>query len=226
MVDDDAPADEADGALADESQPDETEVDESEVDESEVGEERAERREPRTVPAGLFVVAVLVAGLLGVLAVIALSVDGDDGDDSTDSVRAVAGQYAERFLALDHADYDGWLEDMNSIGTAGFGESLGRNEAAIRTLLQETQVSWEGNAIDVFVSSGDDSVGAVVLYDLRVTDADGTRTIPDQYLRLDLVRSTSGWLIERAVSITADGSALAPGTSSGAPSSTTSEPTG
>lgn len=169
-------------------------------------------REPRTVPAGLFVLAVLVAGVLGIFAIIALGVD--DSDDGTDAgpARTAAGDYAERFLALSHDSFDAWLEDMRSIGTAGFAESVGRRERELRTLLSENQVSWQGSAIDVFLTDESDGlVSAVVLYDLDVTDQEGTRVIPDQYLRVDLVEGRDGWLVERVLSITSDASALVSG---------------
>lgn len=168
----------------------------------------------RTVPVGVFVLAVLVAGILGVLAVVALSLDrgGDDGGDDA-AARSAAGQYAERFLALSNDGFDAWLEDMRSIGTAGFGESVGRREAELRTLVGETDVTWQGTAVDVFTTARDDGVvSAMVLYDLQVTDTEGTRTIPDQYLRMDLVEATDGWLIERVISITGGSSVIGGGT--------------
>lgn len=186
-------------------------------------------RSPRTVPVGMFVLAVLVAGILGLLAVVALSVDVDDGG-SGGAARSAAGEYTERFLALSHDGYDEWLGDMRSIGTAGFAESVGRREDELRTLLTQTQVTWQGTAVDVFTTSESDGVvSAMVLYDLVVTDAEGTRTIPDQYLRMDLVEGKDGWLVERVLSITGDAGGIGPGVGSAptpSPDSTTTSAPG
>lgn len=184
-----------------ENEPDETVEDVSEV------------RSPRTVPIGVFVLAVLVAGILAVLAIVALVVPDDgDGSSGDSGAATAAGQYAERFLALSYDDYDAWLEDMSEIGTAGFAESIGQNADALRTLLTQAEVSWQGTAVDVFVSeSSGDVVSTVVLYDLVVTDPSGTRTIADQYLRVDLVQGSDGWLVERVLSITSDASAVIAG---------------
>lgn len=197
-------------------------------------DERAESgrsSNPRTVPVGVFVLAVLVAGILGLLAVVALSFDRGGDDDSTDAARSAAGEYAELFLALSHDSYDEWLEDMRSIGTAGFAESVGRREDELRTLLTQAQVTWHGTAVEVFTTSESQGiVSAMVLYDLQVTDQQGPRTIPDQFLRMDLVEGKDGWLVERVLSIPGGSSGLGPGvdpgTVPGAETTTTSLPDG
>lgn len=178
-------------------------------------------RSPKTVPVGVFVLAVVVAGILGVLAVVALMVSNEDvASDGQSGARAAAGDYAERFLALSYDDYDGWLQDMETIGTAGFAESIERREDELRTLMTQAQVTWQGTAVDVFATDGTDGiVSAVVLYDLTVTDPSGTRTIPDQYLRVDLVEGRDGWLVERVLSITSDASAVVAGATPPPPSS-------
>lgn len=175
------------------------------------------RRGPgRSVPLTAFVGAVFVAGLLGLLAVVALVVGGSDDADPSQA-RAVAGEYTERFLDLAHDDFDGWLQDMRSIGTAGFGESVGEREGELRALLLQTQVTWNGTVVDVFIAEeGDGVASAVVLFDLLVTDRDGPRTLPDQYLRMDLVEGSESWLVERVISITGGGTTI------GVPTATTS----
>lgn len=165
------------------------------------------RRERRTVPAGAFVIAVLVAVALGVLAVYALASGGgrEAGDDHQD-VRLAAGRFAERFLTFQHDELDAWKQDVLSLTTSGFAEEVEEVESGLRTLIAESELDAVTQVTDVFVGEVDrGAVEAVVVYDRELRGGGPVRTESDRYLQVAMVRIDGEWLVDNVVDLASAG---------------------
>lgn len=164
-------------------------------------------RERRTVPAGAFVIAVLVAGALAVLAAFALATDdGGDGGSGDQEVRLAAGRFAERFLTFDHGDLDGWKDDVLELSTGGFAEEVEEVESGLRTLIAESELDAVTQVTDVFVGEVDrGAVGVVVVYDRELRGGEQGRTESDRYLQLSMVRIDGDWLVDNVLDIASAG---------------------
>lgn len=189
------------------------------------------RRAPRhrTVPAGAFVVAVMVAVVLGVLAVVALAGGADGGgvDDADTEVRLAAGRFAERFLTFRHDALDEWERDVLALSTRGFAEEVEEVESSLRALIGEEELDATTRVTDVFVGEEErGAVGVVVVYDRTVASSDGDRTETDRYAQLSLVRIDGEWLVDNVVDIASAGDlgAAAPAAPAGGGDGTTEGP--
>lgn len=164
----------------------------------------------RTVPAGAFVAAVLVAGVLGVLAVFALAAGGssDGGDDDDQAVRLAAGRFSERFLTFEHDELDAWKDDVLALSTAGFAEEVEEVESGLRTLIAESELDAVTQVTDVFVGEVErGAVEVVVVYDRELRGGGPARTESDRYLQLAMVRIDGEWLVDNVVDIASAGDA-------------------
>lgn len=164
-------------------------------------------RERRTVPAGAFFVAVLVAGALGVLAVFALASGGgtDSGADDQ-GVRLAAGRFSERFLTFDYDQLDAWKQDVLSLTTSGFAEEVEEVESGLRTLIAESELDAVTQVTDIFVGEIDrGAVEVVVVYDRELRGGARSRTESDRYLQLAMVRVDGEWLVDNVVDIASAG---------------------
>jgi len=166
-------------------------------------------RERRTVPAGAFVIAVLVAGALAVLAVFALaSGDGTDGGGGGEDqeVRLASGRFAERFLTFEHDQLDTWKEDVLALSTGGFAEEVEEVESGLRTLIAESELDAVTQVTDIFVGEVErGGVEVVVVYDRELRGGEQGRTESDRYLQLAMVRVDGEWLVDNVLDIASAG---------------------
>lgn len=162
----------------------------------------APTRPGRTVPAGAFVIAVMVAMALGVLAVVALAAGGDDGAGSSDrEVRLAAGRFAERFLTFEHDAIDEWKDGVLALSTGGFAEEVEEVEAGLRTLIAESELDATGQVTDIFVGEEErGGVEVVVVYDRDLTGG-VDRTETDRYLQLAMLRIDGEWRVDNVLDI-------------------------
>lgn len=193
-------------------------------------------RPPRTVPAGAFVVAVMVAAALGILVVVALAIDGGagTGDGDLDDVRAAAGRFAERFLTFEHDAIDEWKADVLDASTGGFAEEVDDVEAGLRRLISEAELDASAEVTDIYVGDIDrGTVSVVLLYDREVRGTSGPRREVDRYMQLTLIEVDGEWLVDEVIDIATAGGLGSEGPADPAPSTSpettaapTSEPAG
>lgn len=164
-------------------------------------------RERRTVPAGAFVIAVLVAGALAVLAAFALASGGTEDHRSEDQeVRLAAGRFAERFLTFDHDELDAWKQDVLELSTAGFAEEVEEVESGLRTLIAESELDAITQVTDIFVGEVErGAVEVVVVYDRELRGGGPGRSESDRYLQLAMIRIDGDWLVDNVLDIASAG---------------------
>lgn len=166
---------------------------------------------PRTVPAGAFVFAVLVAAALGALALAALLIDSDSGDADETAIRLAAGRFTETFLTIGHDDVEGWKDRVLELSTGAFAESVDDVEAGLRQLTAANEIDATAEATEIFVGVVDrGSVDVVVIYDRVVDGADGRRSETDRYLQLSMVRADGLWLVDNVIDIATAGAIGSP----------------
>lgn len=187
-------------------------------------------RERRTVPAGAFVIAVLVAGALAVLAVFALAAGdgtGDGGGGREDQeVRLASGRFAERFLTFEHDQLDAWKEDVLALSTGGFAEEVEEVESGLRTLIAESELDAVTQVTDIFVGEVErGGVEVVVVYDRELRGGEQGRTESDRYLQLAMVRVDGEWLVDNVLDIASAGDLAGSVPPAGAAPETTAPPT-
>lgn len=202
-----------------------------------VGEPRpaAPSRERRTVPAGAFIIAVMVAMALGVLALVALTMGDGSGDDDGDrEVRLAAGRFAEQFLSFEHDALDEWKDGVLALTTSGFAEEVEEVESGLRTLISESELDAVTQVTDIFVGEEErGSVDVVIIYDRDIRGGDTERSEADRYLQLSMVRIEGDWLVDNVLDIATaggvdgpvEGPAEAPVEGDEAPASTASTTT-
>lgn len=173
----------------------------------EAGSRTPPRREPRTVPAGAFVIAVLVAGALAVLAAFAIASGGADGDRGEDrEVRLAAGRFAERFLTFEHDELDAWKDDVLALATGGFAGEVEEVESGLRTLIAESELDAVTQVTDIFVGEVErGAVEVVIVYDRELRGGGQGRTESDRYLQLAMVRIDGEWLVDNVLDIASAG---------------------
>lgn len=164
------------------------------------GEGPADRTR-RTVPAGAFVLAVMVAAALGILAVAALSSDGDGPAD--EELRLAAGRFTEQFLTYDGGDFDVWRAEVLELTTGGFAEEFEEAERGLRVFFEEGARDAVAEVSDVFVGQEDrGAVEVVVVYDREVSGGqDDGYAESDRYLQLSLLRIDGEWLVDDVIDI-------------------------
>ena len=180
-------------------------------------------RTRRTVPAGAFVVAVMVAAALAILAAVALASGGDDGDgaSSDQEVRLAAGRFTEQFLTYDGGDFEAWKAEVLELSTGGFAEEFEEAERGLRVFFEEGARDAVAEVSDVFVGQEDrGAVEVVVVYDRDVSGGEEEPyTESDRYLQLSLLRIDGAWLVDNVTDVaTADDLA---GTAPATPTTTT-----
>ena len=163
--------------------------------------------ERRMVPAGAFIIAVLVAGALAVLAVFALaSSDGGNGGGEDQEVRLSAGRFAERFLTFEHDQLDAWKDDVLDLSTGGFAEEVEEVESGLRTLIAESELDAITQVTDIFVGEVErGGAEVVVVYDRELRGDGQGRTESDRYLQLAMVRIDGAWLVDNVLDIASAG---------------------
>lgn len=181
-------------------------------DASDVHAGTAERRSPRTVPLGAFVVAVLVAAALAGLAVFALaSSDGAAGGDEQREVRLAAGRFSERFLTFDHDELDVWKQDVLELATGGFAEEVEEVEDGLRTLIADSELDAVTQVTDIYVGEVErGAVEAVVVYDRDLRGGGPGRSESDRYLQLTMLRIDGAWLVDNVIDVASSGDAEGP----------------
>ncbi len=180
---------------------------------------------PRTVPAGAFIAAVLVAGALGILAVVALAGGGSDGGVEGEDARFAAGRFAERFLSFEHDALDDWKAGVLSLSTGGFSGEVEEVEEGLRRLIGESELDAQTQVTEIFVGDVDNGTASVVLiYDRDITGASGTRSETDRYMQLEMNLVDGEWLVDNVLDVATAGglgdTSESPGTPSDAPTTT------
>ncbi|HEU5082706.1 MAG TPA: hypothetical protein VFU14_05145 [Acidimicrobiales bacterium] len=187
----------------------------------------ADPRPRRTVPAGAFVVALMVAMALGVLAVVALTMDGDGGGDGAADreIRLAAGRFAERFLTFEHDALDEWKDDVLDLSTGGFAEEVEDVESGLRSLIAESELDAVTQVTDIFVGEEErGGVEVVVVYDRDLTGGELARSETDRYVQLALLRIDGEWLVDNVVDIATSGDMGGGGAEPAAPAEGGDEP--
>lgn len=183
-------------------------------------------RTRRTVPAGAFVVAVMVAAALAILAAVALASGGDDGDgaSSDQEVRLAAGRFTEQFLTYDGGDFEAWKAEVLELSTGGFAEEFEEAERGLRVFFEEGARDAVAEVSDVFVGQEDrGAVDVVVIYDREVSGGgEEGYTEADRYLQLSMLRVEGAWLVDDVIDVATAGG---PGGGTGAAAPTTSRTT-
>lgn len=173
---------------------------------SDHGQPPTAAREPRTVPAGAFVAAVLVAGALGILAIVALAGGGAGGDRNADDARFAAGRFAERFLTFEHDALDDWKAGVLSLSTGGFTNEVKEVEEGLRRLIGESELDATTQVTEIFVGDVDNgTVSVVLIYDRDVNGASGTRSETDRYMQLEMNLVDGEWLVDNVLDISTAG---------------------
>ena len=199
------------------------------------GPDAAPERRRRTVPAGAFVVAVMVAAALSILAVVALTTGDDGGDADLEEVRFAAGRFAERFLSFDDEALDDWKADVLALSTGGFAEEVDEVEDGLRRLIAEAELDASAEVTDIFVGDVERGVvEAVVIYNRELRSSTGSRDETERYMQLAMLSVDGEWLVDNVIDIATVGAAPAPSpapsstssTTSSSTSSTTTEPPG
>jgi hypothetical protein len=182
-------------------------------------------RASRTVPAGAFVLAVMVAAALAVLAVVALANGGGSGDRSDRDVRLAAGRFAEQFLTFEHDALDGWKSDVLALSTRGFAQEVEEVESGLRQLIADSELDATTQVTEIFVGEQErGAVEVVVIYDRRLRTGSGERTETDRYLQLGMIRVDGTWLVDNVIDIASAGAldgAVAPSDPADAGATTT-----
>lgn len=162
--------------------------------------------EPRTVPIGMFLAAVLVAAALAILAVVSLT-DGSGGSlDSRDDVRIAAGRFAERFLTFEHDAIDDWKAGVLALSTGGFAGEVEEVEEGLRRLIGESELDAVTQVSEIFLGDVESGTASVVLiYDREVTGTSGTRSEADRYMQLELNLVGGEWLVDNVLDISTAG---------------------
>jgi hypothetical protein len=164
-------------------------------------------RPQRTVPAGAFVVTLMVAAALAVLAVVALATDtsGDTGSSDRD-VRLAAGRFSERFLTFEHDALDDWKEGVLALSTRGFAREVEEVESGLRTLIAESRLDATTQVTDIFVGEEErGAVSVVVIYDRALRGEQVDRTETDRYLQVAMIRVDGSWLVDNVIDIATAG---------------------
>ncbi len=188
--------------------------------------------ERRTVSAGAFVLAVMVAMALAVLAVVGFTMDsgGRTGDQASDQdIRLAAGRFAERFLTFDHDHIDEWKQEVLALSTGGFAKEVADVESGLRRLIADNALDANTQVTDIFVGQPErGAVEVVVIYDRDLSGTAGTRSEDNRYMQLSMVRVDGQWLVDNVIDVASAGDALLPGAGapdSGSASSTTTTST-
>lgn len=183
-------------------------------------------RPRRSVPAGAFVIAVMVAAALGILAVYALVADdGGERDAAADQeVRLAAGRFTEQFLTYAGGDFEAWRADILRLSTGGFAEEFEEAERGLRVFFEEGARDAVAEVSDVFVGQEDrGAVDVVVIYDREVSGGgEEGYTEADRYLQLSMLRVEGAWLVDDVIDVATAGG---PGGGTGAAAPTTSRTT-
>ena len=187
-------------------------------------------RERRTVSAGAFVLAVMVAMALAVLAVVGFTMDsGEQAGDQ--GIRLAAGRFAERFLTFDHDNIDQWKQEVLDLSTGGFAKEVADVESGLRRLIADNQLDATTQVTDIFVGQPErGAVDVVVIYDRDLSGTSGDRSEDNRYMQLSMVRVDGQWLVDNVIDVASAGDALLPGAGgapadSGASSTTTTTTT-
>lgn len=159
----------------------------------------------RTVPAGAFIIAIMLAMALGIVAVYSLATGSDsDGDISAElqAAQEAAGRFGDRFLTIRYDDIDGWRTDVRALTTGGFAAEVDQVEASFREIMGSTEMVATAQVTDIFMGNLDrGSVSAVLLYDRNVASTEGTQTDSDRYMQVNLDLVDGVWLVDQVFDI-------------------------
>ena len=148
--------------------------------------------------------ALLFAALSVFLAFVATSLRSelDEERDVRADVEEVAGRFSEALLTYSFSDLDATRDRVLALSTGTFATEYEEAFPGLAELIEQSESSAQATVKDVFVSSIDgDRATAITVVDAVGTGAGGPRTQPDSYVRLDLVRTASGWKVDGVTSL-------------------------
>jgi hypothetical protein len=219
-------------------------------DESPAHEERDDHDEgpdgagPAPVPAvasrprsGSRLIALLtaVAVVLGLLAsvmtasYIRVRADRDASRDDRTAVATTAARAAEAMTAIDaNSDNKQQADAVHALGTGPLVEQYDEAIPATRKLLVALNVTSEHGQVTengVYVGEIDGNQAQVIVVIDLVVVGQATKVIPNQYLRVHLVKLDGAWKVDNVenlnVALAASGGQSAPGAAPGAAPSAT-----
>ncbi|MEY2451713.1 MAG: hypothetical protein QOD92_1287 [Acidimicrobiaceae bacterium] len=204
---------------------DDTDTDESaEVDDAPaVRETRASASRWLVVVGALAVVFALIASVM-TASYIRLRSDKDDSNADRTAVATIAARVAEAMTAIDAAgDNKAEADVVHQLGTGPLIDQYDATIPATRQLLLAVKVKSEHGQITpngVYVGDIEgDQAQVIVVIDLVVI-GEITKVVPNQYLRMHLVRLNGDWKVDNVSDINVE---LAASAGAGA-STTTSVP--
>jgi len=198
------PTTEAEETAAEEAD-DEDAADQDGTDDGHESAEEAvvERRPPSgrwlVVVGGLAIVFGLIASVM-TASYIRLRADKDKSSDDRTAVATVAARAAEAMTAIDAgSDNKAEADVVHQLGTGPFIEQYDQAIPATRQLLVALKVKSERgqiNAGGVYVGDVEgDQAQVIVVIDLVIV-GDITKVVPNQYLRMHLVKLGGEWKID------------------------------
>lgn len=154
--------------------------------------------------------AVAVAGLVALSAVLAGANRDLDAAEALladrDRVARVAGELTEALFTFDSDDPDANRDRVLDLATGNLEEEYDLAfEGSVGAALSEVGTSASVVVTDVFVGDvGDDTARAVTVMNLELRTGDSVQRTFDNHLVLTLVRTTTGWKVDRVVTVGTD----------------------
>jgi Mce-associated membrane protein len=174
-------------------------------DEPESEAEHAEPSGPRRSGTVLAVVLAVVFFLLSCFLMFVAASLNDQLDDERDvraDVEDVAGRFSEALLTYDFNDLDATRDKVLALSTGTFATEYEEAFPGLAELIAQSQSSASATVKDVFVSRIDgDRATAITVVDAVGNGTGGPRSQPDSYVRLDLVRTAGGWMVDGVTSL-------------------------
>jgi hypothetical protein len=217
------PTTEAEESAAEEvADEDVTDQDVANDDEHESVEEAAVDRRPASgrwlvVVGGLAIVFGLIASVM-TASYIRLRADKDKSSEDRTAVATVAARAAEAMTAIDAGgDNKAEADVVHQLGTGPFIEQYDQAIPATRQLLVALKVKSERGQITpsgVYVGDVEaDQAQVIVVIDLVIV-GDITKVVPNQYLRMHLVKLGGEWKVDNVNDVNTSLAAQASGAAS------------
>lgn len=151
---------------------------------------------PRGLVIACVVLFVLSVGLGILTAVLASKLDREVA--TRNDVEETAGRFATALLTYDHEDLDRAKQAVLDLSTGTFRREYEQAfNGGLDVLIRETKATSEGTVTDVFVSDvEEDTAGAIVVANVRVTGTAGERRGASSYIQLELVRVAGRWRVD------------------------------
>lgn len=152
----------------------------------------------RSAQRGLKLAVVALAALSFALAVVAaIASTSDNGDKREAEVRRAAGAFGTAILDYDFENVAGWKRNVTQLSTGVFKKQFAEYSESLATIFVNTKNVSEVRDVEVFLNDvDDDAATAIVVVDTTTSGLSGAGRSVTAYLRLDLVRTGNGWLVD------------------------------